>query len=126
MEGKFTVKTLVLLYFGSITMSAVLAASDVTVGTLPASEYADTEASTNFPFSVSFERKNRIEVTLALDATPGNNVEVALGTDANGDGNLSPEETAHVLGFDCGRWFTSRRDRGSGMMDEVEAESGRR
>ena len=74
-------------------MSAVLAAQTVTVGTLPASEYADTEVSTNFPFSVLFEQKNQIEVTLALDTTPTNNVEVALGTDADGDGNLSPEET---------------------------------
>ena len=105
---------------------AAVAARGVEVEILPASKYADTEVSTNFPFSVSFERKNRIEVTLAMDAMPSNNVEVVLGTDANGDGNLSPEEAAYALGYDCGRWFTSRRDQGSGTMDEVEAESGRR
>ena len=47
---------------------------------------------------------------VALDATPTNNVEVAIGIDADGDGNLSVEESAHVFGYDCGKWFERNRE----------------
>ena len=72
---------------------------------LPAPEFADTEVSTNIPFEVSFAAMSRIEFSLSLDASPTNNVEVLIGTDADGDGNLSVWEAAHTFGFDCGRWF---------------------
>ena len=77
----------------------------VTVSSLPPSEYADTEVSTNISFVVDRSMMTRIEFTVALDATPTNNVEVAIGTDANGDGNLAVEEAAYTFGFDCGKWF---------------------
>ena len=82
-----------------------MAAFAVTVEPLPPSEYADTEVSTNMAFVIERPAMTRIEFTVALDATPTNNVEVAIGTDANGDGNLSVEEAAHVFGYDCGTWF---------------------
>ena len=83
-----------------------LAACAVTVEPMPPCAYADTEASTNIAFVVDRARMTRIEFSVALDATPTNNVEVAIGTDSNGDGNLAPEEAAYVFGYDCGRWFT--------------------
>ena len=83
-----------------------MAALAVTVETLPPSEFADTEVSTNIAVVVDRSMMTRIEFTVELDATPTNNVEVAIGTDANGDGNLAPEEAAYVFGYDCGRWFT--------------------
>ena len=82
-----------------------ISAFGVTVSALPQSEYADTEVSTNIAFAVERPAMTRIEFTVALDATPTNNVEVAIGTDANGDGNLAVEEAAYVFGWDCGRWF---------------------
>ena len=82
-----------------------VAAFAVTVEPLPPSEFADTEVSTNIAFAVERPAMTRIEFTVALDATPTNNVEVAIGTDANGDGNLAVEEAAHVFGYDCGTWF---------------------
>ena len=87
----------------------------VTVESLPQSEYADTEVSTNIPFAVSFDTMSRMNFSLSLDASPSNSVEVSIGEDANGDGNLSPEEVAYTFGFDCGRWF--RRD---AVLDEVK------
>ena len=78
----------------------------VTVESLPQSEYADTEVSTNIPFAVSFDTMSRVNFSLSLEASPSNCVEVSIGEDANGDGNLSPEEAAYTFGFDCGRWFT--------------------
>ena len=82
-----------------------ISAFGVTVSALPQSEYADTEVSTNIAFVVERPAMTRIEFTVALDATPTNNVEVAIGTDANSDGNLAVEEAAYVFGYDCGAWF---------------------
>ena len=82
-----------------------MAAFAVTVEPLPQSEFADTEVSTNIAFAVERPAMTRIEFTVSLDATPTNNVEVAIGTDANGDGNLAVEESAYVFGYDCGTWF---------------------
>ena len=82
----------------------------VTVEQLPPSEFADTEVSTNIAFVVERPAMTRIEFTVALDATPTNNVEVAIGTDGNGDGNLSVEEAAYTFGYDCGTWFCRERD----------------
>ena len=86
------------------------AAFAVTVEPLPPSEFADTEVSTNIAFAVERPAMTRIEFTVALDATPTNNVEVAIGADANGDGNLSVEESAYAFGYDCGTWFCRARD----------------
>ena len=82
-----------------------MAAFAVTVEPLPQSEFADTEVSTNIAFAVERPAMTRIEFTVSLDATPTNNVEVAIGTDANGDGSLAVEESAYVFGYDCGTWF---------------------
>lgn len=72
---------------------------------MPQSEFADTEVSTNIQFEVRFDAMSRNEFSLSLDAAPTNNVEVSIGTDADGDGNLSVWEAAHTFGFDGGRWF---------------------
>ena len=77
----------------------------VTIPGLPQSAFADTEVSTNIVFVVERPVMTRIEFTVALDATPTNNVEVAIGTEANSDGNLAVEEAAYVFGYDCGAWF---------------------
>ena len=82
-----------------------MAAFAVTVEPLPQCGFADTEVSTNMAFVVERPAMTRIEFTVALDATPTNNVEVAIGTDANSDGNLAVEEAACTFGYDCGRWF---------------------
>lgn len=83
----------------------------VTTSNLPSAEFADTEVSTNIAFAVERPAMTRIEFMVALDATPTNNVEVAIGTDENGDGNLSVEESAYAFGYDCGTWFCRERDK---------------
>ena len=93
-----------------IVFNVSISAFGVTVSALPQSEYADTEVSTNIAFAVERPAMTRIEFTVALDATPTNNVEVAIGTDANSDGNLAVEEAAYVFGYDCGAWFCRARD----------------
>ena len=77
----------------------------VTVPPLPFDAAILSEASTNIPFEVNFEAMSRIEFALEFDASPTNSVEVAIGTDANGDGVLGLDEDDRAFGFDCGRWF---------------------
>ena len=80
-------------------------AHGVTVAPLPPSEYADTEVSTNMPFVVSLDSMSRLEFTLSLDVSSTNSVEAPIGTDADGDGNLSLDETDYTVGCRCGVWF---------------------
>ena len=77
----------------------------IAVGPLPASGYADTEVSTNFAFSVGEGQNRGIVFTVELHATPSNNVEVAIGVDADEDGRLSLDEPELCVGYDCGTWF---------------------
>ena len=81
------------------------AAFGLTVGQLPPSPFADTEASTNVSVSVDLAAMTRMEFSLSLDASPTNCVEVAVGTDADGDGDLSLEEADWTFGYRCGAWF---------------------
>ena len=57
-----------------LAVSAAAAAA-VAVGPLPAPDYADTEVSTNFAFSVGEGQSRGIVFTVELQATPSNNVE---------------------------------------------------
>ena len=77
----------------------------ISVGPLPAPDYADTEVSTNFVFSVGEGQSRSLVFTVELQATPSNNVEVAIGVDADEDGSLSVEESELCVGYDCGTWF---------------------
>ena len=95
-------KTLVCLFVALVSACSFA----VDVPALPPSEYADTEVSTNFAFAVGEGGGRRLVFTLELEATPTNNVEVAIGHDADGDGCLSLDETALAVGYDCGEWFT--------------------
>ena len=75
------------------------------VPVLPPSEFADTEVSTNFTFAVGEGGNRRLVFSLELAALPANNVEVAIGCDADEDGLLSLDEAALTVGYDCGEWF---------------------
>ena len=77
----------------------------VDVSAIPPSEFADTEVSTNFTFAVGEGINRRLVFSLELAALPTNNVEVAIGCDADEDGSLSLDEAALTVGYDCGEWF---------------------
>ena len=105
--------TLVLSLFAPF--AAVVAG--IAVGPLPAPDYVDTEVSTNFAFSVGEVQSRGIVFTVELQATPSNNVEVAIGVDADEDGSLSVDESGLCVGYDCGTWFVR-----SSAQDAVTAE----
>ena len=77
----------------------------VSVAELPLPEFADTEVVTNIAISISCDNLSRLTFSIDLQASPSNNVEVAIGHDADGDGHLSVDESAFAVGYDCGEWF---------------------
>ena len=103
----------------NILSCCLFAAFSATVGVLPPCDYADTECSTNLPFVVDFREMSRFVFGLSLDASPSNAVEVAIGTDADNDGNLSVEESAYAFGYDCGVWFC--RDTAKNRLNALAA-----
>ena len=90
---------------------------------LPPSEFADTETSTNFTFAVGEGSNRRLVFSLELQASPSNNVEVAIGCDADEDGVLSLAESALTVGYDCGEWFV-RSAANDSVMHSDTADTG--
>ena len=91
----------------------------------PPSGYADTEGSTNVVFAPLLEDTRQYVVRFAGDFSPSNNLEFAIGGDANGDGDLSPEEIEARFGVDCGEKKVKVRceQGGSGILSASEQES---
>lgn len=101
----------------------VAPARTLKVGALPLSPYADTEVVTNVVFGAYVAGNDVFSVSLELDASPSNNVEVAFGHDANGNGILDDSESAFMLGWDCGEWFF--RDIASDVAESCVGSFGR-
>ena len=95
-------------------------ARTVVPASLPPAVHADTEVSTNVPFTVALDAAGRFAFDLSCRATPSNNVEVAFGTDADGDGVLDLGETDCVIGWDCGAWFVRKGADGACQMENGE------
>ena len=91
-----------------LVCAAVLSvgARTVEIAALPVPEFLDTEVSTNVTLRMGDAFGGRIlQFSLSLESTPSNALQIAFGDDANGDGSLSFEETASVLGWRSGRCF---------------------
>ena len=65
----------------------------------------NTEVTTNLPLHVKAERVREFGLTLDAGNCVSNEVLVAIGCDADGNGDLSFEETAFVFGCDCGERY---------------------
>ena len=89
------------------TMSAVFgaAAFGAVMPQLPEPAYADTEVCTNVPCARLLSDVREFETVLDFTGTASNCVQVALGRDENGDGDLSKRETGLVVGWRAGDWF---------------------
>ena len=75
---------------------------------LPPAVHADTETVTNVPFTVLLDVAGCFSFDLVCHATPSNNVEVAFGRDADGNGILDVGEEDCIVGWDCGAWFVRK------------------
>ena len=86
--------------------STLCAAAEYPMPQLPDGVMPNTEVSTNLPLHVSAERLREFALTLNAANCSSNEVLVAIGCDADGNGDLSFDETAFVFGCDCGeRYF---------------------
>ena len=74
---------------------------------LPQSELADTEVSTNFTFEVGGGSNRRLLFSLEFQSSPSNNVEVAIGCDADENVTVSFVES----GFGHPRKFWKQLNR---------------
>ncbi len=95
------------LFVQTLAFTAALSASaaSVAVPEFPPPAWAGREVSVHASLDGAGSDYRLLRVTLDFHATPSNNVQVALGTDAApADGALSPAETALVFGWDCGAW----------------------
>ena len=92
----------------TLTLFAIILAAcsfAAEVSALPDAVFADTEVSTNFTFTIGAVANRKLAFTLEMQASPSNNVEVAIGCDADGDGHLSLDGSGLTVGYDCGEWF---------------------
>ncbi len=75
---------------------------------LPPVAHDDTETTTNVPFAAWQDCAGKFKISLTCRTTPTNNVQIAFGTDADGDGVLSLAESDLIAGWDCGAWFVQQ------------------
>lgn len=105
--------------------TSVAAASRMSVDALPELVRPLAEVETNVAFSVGMPGDNIWRLSIELDASTSNCVEVVIGTDADGDGALGIDEGEFSVGWSCGEWFWRDR-RGGGTGRVVDGEGARR
>ena len=84
---------------------SVFAGARVVVPSLPVSQFADTEVSTNIVLHGCRTDTWKVDLHIQLAGTPTNNLEVAFGRDANTNGVLDVEEIETMYGWRGGRYF---------------------
>ena len=92
----------ILLAFLATTASA---ASRVVVSSLPEAVTPDAEVSTNIELNVNAARLQTLALFVEFESCVTNEVLVAIGADADLDGDLSVDEADIVFGCDCGAWY---------------------
>ena len=94
---------------------SALAAGRVVVPSLPEPTTPDAEVSTNLALNVNAARLQMLTISLSFDTCETNEVLVAVGADADDDGDLSLDESDIVFGCDCGSWY--RADLRAGVVE---------
>ena len=97
-------KFAVAVIFALLAFSA-FAGARVVVPSLPEAVRPDAEVSTNIALNVNVARLQTLTIAVAFDSCATNEVLVAIGADADGDGDLSVDEADIVFGCDCGAWY---------------------
>lgn len=100
-----------------------LSAKEVMVGEQFAPPLPITEIATNVAFNIQRSDVKAFDVCIDLVSSVSNCVQVAFGRDADGDGNLTPEETDLVLGWRAERYFVENV-KACKRYDEPQVENG--
>ena len=89
----------------AICALACAAAFGAVMPQLPEPSHADTEVWTNVPCAQLLSDAKRLEVVIDFTGTASNCVQAAFGCDADGNGDLSADETDALVGWRAGDWF---------------------
>ena len=84
---------------------AVHASARVVVPSLPEAVRPDAEVSTNIALDVNAARLQTLTLSVEFESCVTNEVLIALGADADSDGDLTIDEADIVFGCDCGAWY---------------------
>ena len=84
---------------------AVHASARVVVPSLPEAVTPDAEVSTNIALNVDAARLQTLPLSVEFESCVTNEVLIALGADADSDGDLTIDEADIVFGCDCGAWY---------------------
>ena len=95
---------------------AVHASARVVVSALPEAVRPDAEVSTNIELNVNAARLQTLTLSVEFESCVTNEVLVAIGADADLDGDLSVDEADIVFGCDCGAWY--RADLRAGDVED--------
>ena len=115
---------LIVSFFAMAMITLPDVAFCVTMPTLPSAEYADTEVTAYADLRIPARNARGLDIEMTFTGTASNNVEIALGRDADGDGRLSFHETDVALGWDCGRYFVERFATGERFEEPAAADDG--
>ena len=86
---------------------AVHASARVVVPSLPGAVTPDAEVSTNIALNVNAAQLQTLTLSVEFESCVTNEVLVAIGADADLDGDLSVDEADIVFGCDCGAWYSA-------------------
>ena len=84
---------------------SAFAGARVLVPSLPEAVRPDAEVSTNIELDVNAARLQTLTLSVEFESCVTNEVLVAIGADADLDGDLSVDEADIVFGCDCGAWY---------------------
>ena len=93
-----------ILMVAFLALSA-FAGTRVVVPSLPEAVTPDAEVSTNIELNVNAARLQTLTLSVEFESCVTNEVLVAIGADADLDGDLSVDEADIVFGCDCGAWY---------------------
>ena len=116
---------------GCLAVAGAAQAREQHLAQVALTHYADSESTTNRAWNLNQPSLKQWWTALALVGTPSNNLEFAIGHDANRDGRLSLDERGWWIAWDCGEWLLGgmseegMRYEGWGMREEVREEGWR-
>ena len=111
-------RQLILIALAATSALTLCAAKEYEWPQLPEGTLPDSEVSTNVALHVSAARLEEFALRIEASNCNSNEVLVAVGHDADEDGDLSFAETAFVFGIDCGSRYLADYAAGR-VLDDV-------
>ena len=112
------VKNLILITLAAASSLTLCAAKEYEWPQLPEGTLPNSEVSTNISLHVNMPRLDEFALRIEASDCASNEVMVAIGHDADKDGDLSFDETAFVFGIDCGSRYLADYAAGR-VLDDV-------